>query len=108
MRFLPSSASSTLLISLLICAAVDIRLLWRFHSRKIVLVTWLPCVIRGISPIALLTQNTRISKQFSMTNRLFREWHFRTIPSFTLGYRSRFVSGDRFSDAVDGPNHAPL
>src|SRR5579863_5386718 len=30
MRFLPSSASSTLLISLLICvAAVDIRLLWR-------------------------------------------------------------------------------
>src|ERR1700733_3400982 len=35
MRFLPSSASSGLLMSLLICAAVDIRLLWRFHLRKL-------------------------------------------------------------------------
>src|ERR1700722_11873264 len=32
MRFLPISASSTLLISLFTCAAVDIRLLWRFHA----------------------------------------------------------------------------
>src|SRR5229473_1721916 len=33
MRFLPSSASSGLLISELICAAVDIRLLWRLHAK---------------------------------------------------------------------------
>src|SRR5580700_8128814 len=44
MRFLPSSASSRLLISLLICAAVDIRLLWRFQIPKIVLVTRLLCL----------------------------------------------------------------
>jgi hypothetical protein len=35
MRFLPSSASSKLLISQLTCAAVDIRLLWRVQSKKI-------------------------------------------------------------------------
>src|SRR5580698_2160758 len=39
MRFLPSSASSRLLISLLICAAVDIRLLWRLPARNF---GWLP------------------------------------------------------------------
>src|SRR5580700_7468298 len=35
MRFLPSSASSRLLMSLLICAAVDIRLLWRLLNGKL-------------------------------------------------------------------------
>src|SRR5580700_11134814 len=39
MRFLPSSASSRLLMSLLTCAAVDIRLLWRFAAKNFV---WLP------------------------------------------------------------------
>src|ERR1700684_1965185 len=39
MRFLPSSASSRLLISLLTCAAVDIRLLWRFPAEDF---GWLP------------------------------------------------------------------
>src|SRR5271166_768365 len=34
MRFLPSSASSRLLMSLLTCAAVDIRLLWRLHCEN--------------------------------------------------------------------------
>src|SRR5580658_1760708 len=39
MRFLPSSASSRLLISLFTCAAVDIRLLWRFAAENF---GWLP------------------------------------------------------------------
>src|SRR5580658_6158518 len=44
MRFLPRSARSRLLISLFTGAdveTVDIRLLWRFPLRKVVLVTWL-------------------------------------------------------------------
>src|SRR5580658_6344495 len=39
MRFLPSSASSRLLMSLFTCAAVDIRLLWRFPAENF---GWLP------------------------------------------------------------------
>src|SRR5258706_808091 len=34
MRFFPSSASFTLLMSLLTCDAVDIRLLWRLHAAE--------------------------------------------------------------------------
>src|ERR1700733_2695117 len=39
MRFLPSSASSKLLISEFTCAAVDIRLLWRLHAKNLSLLT---------------------------------------------------------------------
>src|SRR6202162_1554242 len=83
MRFLPSSASSRLLISLLICAAVDILLLWRFHPRKIV-VGYPLTLIERLVLISQQSQNTRINSKFSMPNWLFREWHLRPIQSFTL------------------------
>src|SRR3984957_13478930 len=62
MRFLPSSASSRLLISLFTCAAVDIRLLWRLHA-KIVLclrrIIRYECSVRIHEPtLASADQNT--------------------------------------------------
>src|SRR5271170_1609113 len=65
MRFLPSSASSRLLMSLLICAADDIRLLWRFTAENFV---WLPGLPVSISSFdcLMLFQNTRIGGKVSM------------------------------------------
>src|SRR5271163_4911089 len=56
MRFLPSSASSRLLISLLTCAAVDIRLLWRLQIQKICF-GYLVTLIERLVLIAVHFQN---------------------------------------------------